>query len=317
MARELIIVPTHQRSDMLYVCLEAIRAAEPDIPLHVFPDRGTDETAITDQFNAIHHLTLQHSYHGNSFNVLEALKWAHSQNPDTVFIIEDDAIVDTSFFHWCRHALTTLDTFAACGWKYSPDALPPSDGPDLLMPWYLSVASAIPFRSLYGIIQHARPEYYGNMRAYLDSRYPSSHRRGSMHYEQDGLTLRVCEAESKRCAWPRRPRATHVGWRGYHMPQGKELDGTLEDRVAVIKLLMKNPAMLKTMLNGGIPPEISYCKDCRTPLLSTNKSAQCVCVGCFHRVHPDLPRTSSSHYYLPTFQVTSGVSLCLTNHLNP
>jgi hypothetical protein len=300
--RELVIVPTYKRSDMLFVCLEAIRAAEPDIPLHVFPDRGTDEIAICQRFNAVHHLTLQTSYHGNSYNMLSALAWAYEQHPDTVFVIEDDAIVDPTFFDWCRSALSDKSIFAACGWTYSPDAFPPCDGPDIKIPWYLSVAAAIPFHSLYGIVQHARPEYYGNMREYLDKAYPASNRRGSMHYEQDGLILRVCESESKRCAWPRRPRATHVGWTGYHMPEGKELHGTLESRVAVIKLLLKNPAMLKTMLNGGIPPEIDYCGECKKPLLSSNLAARCVCVQCFHDLRPGLPVTSSSHYYLPMQQ---------------
>jgi hypothetical protein len=297
--REIVIIPTYKRSDMLYVCLESIRATEPTIQIDVFPDRGTDEVAICNRFNAVHHLTWQHSYHGNSANMLEALNWAYKQKPDNVFVIEDDAIVDPSFFSWCRFALADKTIFAACGWTYSPDAMPPSDGPDIKIPWYLSVATAIPFRSLYGIVQHARPEYYGNMRAYLDKAYPASHRRGSMHYEQDGLTLRVCESESKMCAWPRRPRATHVGWRGYHMPEGKELKGSLEDRVKIIKLLMKNPAMLKTMLNGGIPPEIMYCANCKTPLLSTNSEAMVICVACFHALHPEKPRTSFSHYYLP------------------
>lgn len=230
--------------------------------------------------------------------MLEALKWAHQQRCDIVYVIEDDSIIGTDFFSWCRDALKNKATFAACAWQYSPDALPPNDGPNILIPWYLSVASAIPSWSLGNIVQHARPEYYGNMQKYLDSRYPSSHRRGIMHHEQDGLILRVMESESKVCAWPRRPRATHVGWRGYHMPQGKELEGTLESRVAIIKLLLKNPAMLRGMLNGGIPPEVQYCETCAMPLLSTNKGARLSCLECFHKANPKLPRTSLSHYYL-------------------
>jgi hypothetical protein len=295
--REVTLVPTYKRSDMLWCVLEAIRKAEPLMSIHVFPDRGTDETAITNKFGATHHLTWQHCYHGNSANMLEALKWAYQQHYDTVFVIEDDAVVDRSFFDWCRRALDDKEIFAACGWTYSPDAMPPADGPDIKMPWYLSVAAALPFQSLHQIVQHARPEYYGNMKAYLDSRYPGSHRRGSMHYEQDGLILRVCESQQKRCAWPRRPRATHIGFRGYHMPQGKELKGTLEDRVAIIKLLLKQPALLRQVLNGGIPPAVAFCETCQTPLLSEEKE-NIVCADCFHKENPQLPRVSASHYYV-------------------
>jgi hypothetical protein len=284
---------------MLFCALEAIRASEPTIALHVWPDRASDEAEICERFNAVQHKTIAHSMHGNSFNMLEALKWAYKHQYETVFVVEDDAVVEPSFFEWCRQALTDPTIFAACGWQFSPDAPPPSDGPNIKMPWYLSVAAAIPRRSLYGIVQHAKPEYYTDMQGYLDMAYPQSHRKNSLHYEQDGLVLRVCESEGKRCAWPRRPRATHVGWRGYHMPDGSELNGTLEDRVKIIKLLLKNPAMLRSMLNGGISPDVAYCDNCRTPLLSSDKSAKVVCVSCFHLAHPHLACTASSHYYLP------------------
>ncbi len=225
--REIVLVPSYKRSEMLYCSLEAIRAADPTIPVRVFPDRGTDESAVAEKFNASHHVTVKHLYHGNTFNVMEALKWAYGQQYEMVYVVEDDAIIDRTFFDWSRAALGNPiydDVFAACGWQYSPQAII-GDGPDLRIPWYLSVCSAIPRRSLYGIVQHSRPEYYGDMQGYLDRAYPGSHRRGSMHYEQDGLVLRVLESESKRCVWPRRPRATHIGFHGYHM-DGRAPEGT-------------------------------------------------------------------------------------------
>jgi hypothetical protein len=297
--REICIVPTYQRSDMLFCCLEAIRVAEPQMNLHCFPDRGTDETEVCEQFNATQHTTLNHNYHGNSCNVMEALKFAYQTNADLVFIIEDDAIIDPSFFSWCRAALANpmnAECFAACGWQYSPDAIV-GEGPDLRIPWYLSVCAAIPRRSLYEIVQHARPEYYAEMQNYLDRAYPQSHRRGSRHFEQDGLALRVCESMYKRCVWPRRPRAVHCGFTGYHM-EGRSLEGSLKDRVAILKLALKNPGVLKSLMSGGAPPDMGKCDDCGKPLLTENKKAQAMCVDCFHRAHPELPVTTTSHYYI-------------------
>jgi hypothetical protein len=297
--QETVIVLTHQRPELLYCCLDAIRTASPDISIHVFPDRGTSEIAICKEFEAVHHLTFQHSYHGNSFNMLEALKWANERIYQIVYVIEDDAIIDSTFFNWARQALKNYpDAFAACGWQYSPDALP-SDGPDMLLDWYLSVAAALPRRSVAGIVQHARPEYYSNMKGYLDRAYPGSQRRGSMHYEQDGLALRVAGSENRRCVWPRRPRVTHIGWRGYHMPDGQEIPGTLEEKVAIIKLAVNNPEILTLMMQTGKVPEIRYCQ-CRKPLLSTNKLGKIICIECFHTAHPHLPVVSASHYYLGT-----------------
>ena len=296
---EVVLLPTFQRPELLYCCLEAIRAAEPTISVHVFPDRGTNEREICEKFGAAHHLTLQHSYHGNTFNMLEALKWAYGQRYETVYVIEDDAIIDPSFFDWSRQALTNYpDAFAACGWRYSPDAKV-GDGPDMLLGWYLSVAAALPRRSVGGIVAHARPEYYGDMKGYLDRTYPASARKGSQHYEQDGAALRVAESEGKRCVWPRRPRAIHAGWRGYHMPDGRELDGTLEERVAVVKLAIENPAVLGKMMEGGQLPLIDRCTGCRKPLLTENVNAVVTCKECFHRAHPTLAVTTSSHYYFP------------------
>lgn len=300
--REVVLVPTFQRPEFLYCCLEAIRVAEPLISLHVFADRGTNEIAICEEFGAASHSAPVHRYHGNSYNVLESLKWAYQQMYEIIYIIEDDSIIDPSFFSWCRNALEhppfNEPPFAACGWRASPD-LKPTDGPDMLLGWYLSVAAALPRRSVYSIVQHARPEYYADMQNYLDRAYPNSHRRKSMHYEQDGLTLRVSEAESKRCVWPRRPRAVHIGWRGYHMPEGKDLEGTFEDRVALVRLAIKNPSVLAGLMAGARAPELSRCEVCQTLLLTDNKNARTVCVACFHAAHPGVPVTSSSHYYLP------------------
>jgi len=296
--REVVILPTYDRSEFLYCCIEAIRAAEPTIPIHVFPDRGTDESAVTCQFDVTEHKTLQHSYHGNSFNMMEALKWAY-QSPsryDRVFIVEDDAIICGSFFKWSREALDRYpESFAACGWKYSPDAVI-SDGPDLRIPWYLSVCAAVPRSSLFSVVQHARLDYYSDMKGYLDRTYTNSHRRGSMHYEQDGLILRVMESESKRAVWPRRPRATHCGWRGYHMSKERAA-GSLEERIALVKLALKNPALLSRLMGGAKIPEFRHCEQCNKPLAAEDKESRIVCVDCFHKDRA-VPVTSTDHYYL-------------------
>lgn len=297
---ECVIVPTFDRPELLTVCMKHIRRARPEIEIHVFPDRGMNEEAICEKFGAVHHWTLAHSYHGNSYNLMEALRWAYLGGKyDLVYVVEDDAMVDPTFFDWCGESLTDKpDAFAACAWKYSPDALV-SDGPDLLLPWYLSVAAALPRKSLAHIVPHAVPEYYRNMKEYLDRAYPGSFRRGGGHYEQDGLVLRVCEAQQGRCVWPRRPRAIHAGFRGYHMSE-QRLKGSLEDQVAVIELALENPSVLNSLMQGGTVPETDRCVDCQKVLLTENVKARVVCVECFHKENPSLPQTSSSCYYLPS-----------------
>lgn len=276
--RETVIVPTFHRSDLLYLCLENIRERERDIPIHVFPDRGTDEREICQRFGAVQHWSWEHNYHGNSANMLEALKWAFHQQYDRVFVIEDDALVDETFFSWCRAGMER-DVFAACGWQYSPNAVK-GDGADLLLSWYLSVAACLSARSLFAIVPHANLEYYRDMRDYCDRSFPASAHRGSMHYEQDGLVLRVAEAQGKRCLWPRRARALHCGWYGYHQGEDR-MQGTLEDRVEVLRLAVRNPEILSGMMKGGPLPTVGRCVECGIPLAVERADDPVICGTCF------------------------------------
>lgn len=306
--KECVLVPTYKRPDLLSVCLEAIRKADPTIEIHVFPDRGTgaEELAVTEKFNAVLHTTEPHYYHGNTRNMLEMLKWAYYKKYDLVFVVEDDCIIDETFFNWAREALSDPpfgeQPFAACGWLYTPNA-PQVDGPNLLAPWYLSVCCAIPRHNLEKIIYHAKPEYYSNLKLYLDGAYPESPRRGSMHYEQDGLVLRVAEAEGKRFVWPRVARSKHIGWHGYHMPFGKKAEGSLDEQVEVVKMAVADPQILRDLMRGGLPPAIEKCAVCKKILFSQNKDANHVCVDCFHREYPTLPKCAKTHYYMKPISV--------------
>jgi hypothetical protein len=229
--------------------------------------------------------------------MLEALKWAYHARYERVWIIEDDAIIDKTAFDWGMRALSQRpEAFAACFWQYSPEAII-SDGPDIMIPWYLSVGAVLPRKSIFSIVQHARLEYYCDMKNYLNRVYPNSNKRNSSHWEQDGLIYRVMESESKRCVWPRRPRATHCGWRGYHQSKEKAA-GSLEERVAIVKLALKNPSLLKRLMGGARVPEFRYCEECRKPLAAEDKVSRIVCVTCYHASHPTHPQTSISHYYL-------------------
>jgi hypothetical protein len=217
--------------------------------------------------------------------MLEALKWAFHERYDRVYVIEDDALIDRTFFGWCQDAFTNHpEAFAACGWQYSPNAVK-GDGPDLMLPWYLSVASCLPLSSLAAIVQHAQLDYYRDMKGYCDRTFVSSAYRGTLHYEQDGLVLRVAEAQHKRCVWPRVPRALHCGWYGYHQGDAK-LDGTLEDRVKILRLAVRNPEILRGMMNGAALPTIGKCVACELPLAVERVDDPVLCAECFERRYP-------------------------------
>lgn len=301
--REAVFVPTYKRSAFLYCCLEAIRAAEPTIEIYVAPDRGLDESEVCASFDAQQLETHDHPYHGNSYNMLEGLKTLYALGYDRVFVVEDDCIIDPTFFDWARNALDNPkpwnpDPFAASGWEFSPDA-PKEDGPDVICDWYLSVCSAIPRKSLEKIIEHAKPEYYRDMKGYQAANFDKIRfLQGGIHYEQDGLILGIACQNGQRITWPRRPRAQHIGWHGYHMLHGKVPQGDLSKQVAVVKMAIANPDIMRNLMNGGEPPEAVGCMGCGKNLVTTNSKAETICVSCFHKTHPELPQTTQSHYYV-------------------
>ncbi len=300
--REAVCVLTFQRPDLLTLCLEAIRDSEPGMPLHVWADRGLDEREICNRFGATHHWTWEHKYHGNSASMLEMLKWAFHQQYERVYVIEDDALVDHTFFPWCRAAFDRHpEVFAACGWQYSPNALK-GDGPDILIPWYLSVASCLSARSLSTIVPHATLDYYRDMKGYCDATFPSSAHRGSMHYEQDGLLLRVAESQHRRCVWPRRPRALHCGWYGYHQGEGR-MEGTVEERVEALRLAVRNPELLGGMMRGGALPTIGRCAGCKLPLAVERQKDRVLCEKCFSVEHPECTLLGVGQYYVSEMEV--------------
>ncbi len=230
--------------------------------------------------------------------MLEALKWAFHQRYDRLYVIEDDTLIDNTFFGWCHAAFEKhSDAFAACGWQYSPQAVKGA-GPDLMLPWYLSVATCLPAASLASIVQHANLDYYRDMQGYVDKMFPASAYRGSMHYEQDGLVMRVCEAQRKRCVWPRVPRALHCGWYGYHQGDNR-LEGTLEERVEILRLTIRNPEILRGMMSGGPLPTIGNCVRCGKPLAVERAGDTVWCSDCFESVWPERAIGVGQYYVRP------------------
>lgn len=305
MSRECVIVPTFQRQPFLYVCLETIRKYEPNIEIHVFPDRGTvaENKEVCESFPGVTiHKVKDHRYHGNSYNMLEALKWAYKAGYDRVFVIEDDCIVNATYFDWSRNALDHPKPwmgkpFAASGWIYSP-SLPQEDGPDLLLNWYLSVCALLPRESLELIVKHATPAYYKNMKKYCDKTFPNDPTVGTLHFEQDGLVLKVANEVGQRITWSRRAHAVHCGWVGYHMTSGKMPQGELKKQVLVVKMALENPDLMQSLMAGNKIPETRPCRDCEKLLVGTDNEAALVCVGCFHKQYPDVPRAATGYYYV-------------------
>jgi hypothetical protein len=76
--KEICIVTTFNREELLWLCLEGIRANDPDVRICVFSDRasnGKDLQETLNRFSALSVIREPHNFYGNSWNLLQACKW--------------------------------------------------------------------------------------------------------------------------------------------------------------------------------------------------------------------------------------------------
>jgi len=220
---ECVVVTTYRRPELLLCCLTRIRAAEPKIPILLFPDRGTwqdSETLLVansfDDLNLI--FVPDHDYHGNTYNVMEALRCAFNEGWETVYYVEDDVMVHIDFFSWHRkqHELFPK-IFASMAWIFNRHA--PITDDLLFQPWYYAIGTCFKRPKLELIVKHATPRYYDDMQGYIEKNFKESRLNtpfAIQHYEQDGLIQRVLDEDRTQTVSPGITKCSHMGTGGYN-----------------------------------------------------------------------------------------------------
>lgn len=163
------------------------------------------------------------SYHGNSFNVLEAYRecfaWAQDSGASLIYLIETDIFIGRDFFTFHEGVQAISDEFyvSACdNLTCSREYLLPPD-PAGVYPFhnFQSLGISIKVQWFPSILEHAVPDYYENMKGYVEETFPESRYRGR-YFEQDGLINRVMEAQHSEGLFPFVARAFHAGFHGYN-----------------------------------------------------------------------------------------------------
>jgi hypothetical protein len=220
---EAVLVPTYRRPELLFCCLKRIRPIEPEIPIHVIPDRGsalTDEQTlkVAHHFGALIHIVPDHEYYGNSYNTMEGFRALFNQGYTKVYYVEDDVMVHPDFFAWHRRMHEEFpDIFASIGWVFNRYA-PIMEG-ELFAPWYYSVGSCFSRDKLFLVVQHASPKYYGDMAGYIKKKFPEStinFPHAIAHYEQDGLIQRILDRDRSQAVTYGIAKCSHIGFGGYN-----------------------------------------------------------------------------------------------------
>jgi hypothetical protein len=233
MSRDILIIPTYSRPEMLWACLEHVAkcAEAQDLDIRIAVDAHLGQPMpplheISEVVGLFPQLSLKlqvrgaHPYHGNSYNVMESYKDAADQRPLFCFMLEDDVMPEPDFFAWHYRAQRNK-VFCSVGVQNT------RSGAVVSASDYASLGVCFPYDSLKLVAAHARHEYYSDMRGYCVRTFGPEFAKEDV--EQDGLILRIMGAHNGLSVWPMETKARHIGWYGYHRP-GNRPKGTLQQR---------------------------------------------------------------------------------------
>lgn len=246
---EIVVVPTYRRNEYLWCCLRRIRCQDADIEIVVFSDRDQDTGELRDAcrtFDAGLRVLPVHDYYGNSYCVMEALRFVYENYvADLIHVCEDDFMQGEDCLAWHRriHQMP-VDIFCSCGWVFNRQA--PIADSLLFAPWYYAPNASIKREKLAQVVRHANPLYYNAMREYVLRTFPDSllHSKGAQEntgfWEQDAVFQYCIEADGSQVAWNGIAKGCHVGASGYNRPSGPKFFGTLEERIAQVEDLIED-----------------------------------------------------------------------------
>jgi len=255
--RDVVVVPTYDRPEYLYVCLERLLSAEGvgDKRVIVCQDSHKDDgvldspaCAISEHFGVEFHSRLPHSSFGNSFNVLEALREAYEAGADHVYLVEDDVFVMNDFFLWHDAIMKGVkeNVFVSCASGIKGSLEYAINGPEVLdggvtdpMAYHLSAHAY----SSIGPCFHRRVLQFivSNL---CDGRTYSTLAPG---IEQDMLIKRLMRGVGGVSLWPYVPRAYHMGWYGYHRNTGLKFNGTLQEKIDGLRRATYDQSKINSM----------------------------------------------------------------------
>jgi len=266
--KDIILIPTYLRPEYLQICLEHLantKATPTQKEFWICADQRPDDEyrwkIILDWQKEVigaWHVSLpmrffqgpKHQFNGNSFNVIESYKKAHHEaGVRFVYLVEDDVLVTPDFFRW-HEAVAAAEPESPCSIAYrcsrNAKAFRNILRPEAYFTTardYASIGVRWTAAALEKVIEHGAPEYYGDQSGYIQRRFAGNRFAGDF-CEQDGLIMRVLWEQRWFTVWPYVPRCYHMGWYGYHRPNGKRPQGFLEAKVAEIKATISNPGKL-------------------------------------------------------------------------
>jgi hypothetical protein len=279
MRRGVVIIPTYDRPEFLWLCLEHLLAADESSAKEIWlcEDIHADKPkSFTTQFEMLaviryfekkfpffrYTATMPHTNYGNSYNLIHALAEAWAVKAPLTYIVEDDVLITRDFFKWnemvaqchgysswvsCAGRLNRSLNFELNG-RYEMDETCKDTNAIKRVPGaYISWATCFPWKSLNDFI----PQF-------------SNDTKFGPGVEQDMIIQTYMKTTGCWSIWPYVPRAYHMGWYSYHRDSDKNsgLYGTLEQRVEALRKIVVSPRRLREITVG---PEIDAFQEIAKP----------------------------------------------------
>lgn len=234
---DIVLITTYNRPDYLRLCLEYLAAAAGigNCEVRIYIDRGKGllrefYDVVNDFRTQVNLSTIvrpEHSYMGNSFNTLEAYKEAYQTDARFIYLVEDDVLVRSDFFKWHEAIQSRGDFMCSIAYRCSRNSEARRDITDASAYFitardYASIGVCWRREKLAPVIEHAKEEYYRDLKGYLVSHFPNN-RFSDCYTEQDGLIMRIMGETHGYTAWPYAPRCYHFGVVGYNRLRGPQL----------------------------------------------------------------------------------------------
>ena len=182
-------------------------------------DRGAfplNEKVIADFPFSKEIIRVEHRYKGNSFNLLNAYKYAVELNPELIYLIEEDIFIADDFFDFHEAIWREENPFFVSACKNHHLKKVKAIGGDYeayKFPFYQSLGVSFKPESLEIVLNHHNDDYYKFPFDYLKKNFKGY--KGIFGWEQDGLIDRVVYGSGAYGIYPYSPRCYHAGFVGY------------------------------------------------------------------------------------------------------
>lgn len=267
--RDLILIPTYYRPEFLSLCLEHLSKAEGildnkevwvcqdmrehDEHRHYLEEQWT--AAVIEEWRTKLPIRFirqgKHIFSGNSLNVMKSYKAAFAEKDVRyVYLVEDDVFVMPDFFKWHEALQQEGDFMCSVAYRCSRNqeaiAMEINDPNAYFLSSrdYASIGVCWKREKLAPIVKHCVDEYFENLDGYMLRTFPGNRFAGDFA-EQDGLIMRVLWETKGIIAWSFVPRVFHMGWYGYHRPNGQRPNGHLDQKISILRGLIHNQEQLK------------------------------------------------------------------------